>query len=653
MEILAPAGDYDQLVLSIKNGANAVYGGIKVYNARNKAKNFTIDEYNSALSFCRENNAKFYLTLNICMTNEDVYEICELMKKNIISIPDAIIISDIGLYQKLKKIGIHTSYHISTQYGAHNLNDIKYLESIGADRVILARELSLFEIEYIRKNTNMEIEVFIWGSQCMAFSGQCFFCSLLCGGSGNRGKCIALCRDKYSINTTQGDLLYPNDMNAINYASKLKNLGIDSLKIEGRRRPKEETVNAIRNIIKVLETNNDLIDSASTHSYLCGEFPVPNFISVDNLRTNKTKYGLSYMKKVALNKYNVSLELFLHKDNTYGIYIINDNGEGKRFVGKADSILINISLKDQIKKFENNIESLNIFAFKTKISVDIITIHESILQDVEKYLKEKVNAFLGRKSSLYQTDFSIEKLRVDIATPNIKLIDQIHNMGIREIVLEIDDFSKVTDEILAKDYLIFKIPYYFFDSEKEKNIASKLEGKKIMITRISQIDILKNPKRIECDYTINVWNNEIVHILKEKNVDLLTLNIELDLKSNLSIQYDGLDTELIVFGDIPLFSTRHCFNSNFCLRSCGDVKVIKNIDKNLDIKLICGETVRTFYYANKYYVNETNCSTESINWFRYITRTESNDAIIQNIQNLLNKNILEDTFYRNKNEGRK
>lgn len=146
MEILSPAGNNIHINVAIEEKSNAVYGGLKKWNARNNAVNFSIDEYNRNIKKLHENNIKFYLTLNTLMLDEEIENIITLLKSGKIELPDSFIVADIGLILRLKREFPNVDLHISTQFGAHNIEDLIFLEKLGVKRVILARELTLNEI---------------------------------------------------------------------------------------------------------------------------------------------------------------------------------------------------------------------------------------------------------------------------------------------------------------------------------------------------------------------------------------------------------------------------------------------------------------------------------------------------------------------------
>jgi putative protease len=247
-EILSPAGNMDYIKVAINNKVGAVYGGFKFLNARNRAVNFTIEEYNKAILLVHENGIKFYLTLNVLLVDEELESLVDLLLSGTVLLPDAFIVADIGLITRLNKTFPNVAIHLSTQFGCHNIYDVKYANSLHADRVILSRELTREEIERITDQSPIEIECFCWGSQCISFSGMCFWGALLNGGGGNNGKCLIPCRDIYEIGNRSGNMLYLSDLNCVNEIKKIEK--VVSYKIEGRRRPSNEVEAAIMNVIE-------------------------------------------------------------------------------------------------------------------------------------------------------------------------------------------------------------------------------------------------------------------------------------------------------------------------------------------------------------------------------------------------------------------
>lgn len=239
-ELLSPVGDFECLKAAVQNGANSVYLGASSFNARARATNFGNEELLEAIKYAKLRNVSVHLTLNTLIKNEEFENAVNLAIDAYNLGVDAIIVQDLGLATYLLKNYPEIPLHASTQMTAHNLDSVHQLENFGFSRVVLSRELSITEIEYIRKNTKTELEVFIHGALCISYSGQCLLSSMIGGRSGNRGLCAQPCRLPYELvennNKTidKGYLMSPRDNCALEFLPELIKLGIDSFKIEGR-----------------------------------------------------------------------------------------------------------------------------------------------------------------------------------------------------------------------------------------------------------------------------------------------------------------------------------------------------------------------------------------------------------------------------------
>ena len=238
IELLSPAGDMDSLRVAINNGANAVYLGLQNFNARIKADNFTQQNIASVVEYAHLHGIKVYLTVNTLVNNSEIPELIDTIKSAVIAGVDAYIVQDFGVVKILKECFPNITLHASTQMAVHNLYGAKIAEKMGISRVVLSREVKLQDIIDIHKNTNLEIEYFVQGALCVAFSGNCYMSAFNSGDSGNRGMCKQLCRMKYTTDNQTKYYLSPSDLCLINNISTLIDAGVTSFKIEGRlRRP--------------------------------------------------------------------------------------------------------------------------------------------------------------------------------------------------------------------------------------------------------------------------------------------------------------------------------------------------------------------------------------------------------------------------------
>lgn len=259
-ELMAPASSWAMLNAAIQNGADAIYFGIEKLNMRAAAKNFSINELSEIVNACHSKNVKAYLTINSVIQNKELSLLDEILLEAKKTDVDMIICWDNAVIQGCRELDIPIC--ISTQASISNLKSAKFYESLGAKRIVLARECSFEEIVAIKNNVNLEVEVFIHGAMCVAVSGRCFMSHDVFGKSANKGECLQPCRRNYIIKDVENEfefelgedyLLSAKDLCTIEFIDKLIEAKIDSFKIEGRKRSPEyvaKTVSVYREAIE-------------------------------------------------------------------------------------------------------------------------------------------------------------------------------------------------------------------------------------------------------------------------------------------------------------------------------------------------------------------------------------------------------------------
>lgn len=238
MEILAPAGGRDALRAAVFAGADAVYLGGSAFGARAGAKNFTNEELREAAAFCHARGVRVHVTVNTVLKDGELPAVLEFVSF-LCSLPvDAVLVQDMGLFALLRERAPELPLHASTQMSLHTPGGVKLLYELGAERAVLARELSLGEIREIAESCPIEIESFVHGALCMSVSGQCYFSAVLGGRSGNRGMCAQPCRLPFAAPGGTGHDLSLKDLSFIRELKQLEAAGVCSAKIEGRmKRP--------------------------------------------------------------------------------------------------------------------------------------------------------------------------------------------------------------------------------------------------------------------------------------------------------------------------------------------------------------------------------------------------------------------------------
>ncbi len=250
IELLAPAGNFERLKVALLYGADAVYAGGDAFSLRVRAKNFSDDELKRAVEYTHKKNKKFYLTANIILKNEDIDDFILYLKHARDLAPDALIISDPGAFALAKEYAPKIPIHISTQANNTNYMTVNFWHKQGAERVVLARELTLNEIKEIRAKTDpsLELEAFVHGAMCISYSGRCLLSSYMTGRESNLGDCAHPCRWNYTLmeemrpgehfpvfeNERGTFILNSKDLCMLEHIPELISSGVTSFKIEGR-----------------------------------------------------------------------------------------------------------------------------------------------------------------------------------------------------------------------------------------------------------------------------------------------------------------------------------------------------------------------------------------------------------------------------------
>lgn len=243
IELLSPAGSFDRLKIALLYGADAVYFGGRNYSLRANAKNFSLSEIKDACDYAHNLGKKVYVTINIVFHNEDIDGLVDYLRELEKCMVDAIIVSDPLVINIVKENKINIPIHISTQYSSVNYETVNFWKNMGAQRVVLGREASREEIKEIIDKTGVEVETFVHGAMCASYSGRCVLSNYFTNRDANRGGCSQICRwnfdlciDGKKIDTDTGFTMCSKDLCMLEYLSDMIDIGISSLKVEGRMR---------------------------------------------------------------------------------------------------------------------------------------------------------------------------------------------------------------------------------------------------------------------------------------------------------------------------------------------------------------------------------------------------------------------------------
>lgn len=573
VELLAPVGDFECLKAAVQNGADSVYFGGSIFNARASAKNFEKEGLKKAVEYAKLRNVKVDFTLNILIKNNEFEEAAKLANYVYSLGVDAIIVQDLGLAKYLIDNYNDLPIHASTQITAHNLYGVKKLEELGFKRVVLSRELSMREIENICKNTNVEIETFVHGALCISYSGQCLFSSTIGARSGNRGRCAQPCRLPYELHKVnnenkdmiidKGYLLSPRDLCGLKFIPNLIKAGVKCFKIEGRMKTPEyvATVTRIyRKYIDLAQSGKEyIVDDKDIYDLMQvfnrGGFSNGNFDDDPNLeyvyKEKPNNMGIHIGNVCSFNNKSGLITLRLNNKLEIGDKVSTENEEHKYTVSelmiknknikignKNDLVTIgrmkgNIKLGDKIYKLfdkENEKKVLEIINKENKkipLSAMIkIKKGEPIFMEVTSKDNEEGNYF--SMAAFAESDIiPIDAISNPITEERIK--EQINKTTSTPF-----EFESIIIELDNNTY----IPKISAINELRRNCLENLENQ-----------AKKRFKREEKDINKIIKNNNANKNLREninKQTKISLLVNELNLKYN----YDELEKVDCVY--IPL-----------------------------------------------------------------------------------------------------
>jgi len=265
-EVLSPAGDLERLKWALMYGADAVYIGGYNYSLRANANNFSIQDITEGVAFAHSLGKKVYVTVNILFHNEDLEGLTEYLTTLSDIGVDAFIVSDLAVIKRIRELNLKPEIHISTQESSVNKFAVKFWESVGATRVVLARECSKIDILDIKNNTDAELEVFIHGAMCTSYSGRCVLSNYVTKRDSNRGGCSQVCRFIFKTKKYDDFQIASKDLSMIDHIPELVDMGVSSLKIEGRMRSMyyiATVVNTYKNVVTLYKEGkltNDLME---------------------------------------------------------------------------------------------------------------------------------------------------------------------------------------------------------------------------------------------------------------------------------------------------------------------------------------------------------------------------------------------------------
>ena len=590
LELLAPAGSMEALYAAVQNGANAVYLGSGIFNARQGAKNFTPQMLTEAVKYCHVRGVEVHLTLNTLVSDREMSDVCTLIRSAAVSGVDAFIVQDLAVVQLCRQIAPHVPIHGSTQMSIHSLSGVLLCAAMGMTRVVLSRELSRDDIHYITQNSPIEIEVFAHGALCMCYSGQCYLSSAIGGRSGNRGRCAQPCRQSYGYGRWENKHpLSLKDNCLLPYLKELENMGVASIKLEGRMKRPEyvaTVTNVYRRVLDGEPISEEMLCALSaafsrqgfTDGYYAGKTGQAMF------GTREDKYDdakwLASVRATYEAKENplvgISMQAVITEGET-SLTVTDPEGRTCRVTGPGAEVARAIALtEDALRERLSKTGGTPYYLQDFSANIDKgLTISAASINALRRDALNRLTALRARRDTP-----ALRRPTRTVTYPGVKeipapVVQVTTKEQITEKLLKMKPAALyVPLHILAEDpiychelarrvHVAAVLPRIVQDHELER-IKGALRTVKDMGVRdalVGNLGLLMPVReigmRIRGDYGLNIYNSQAVNLMRELELQSVTLSFEMTMPQIRDVS-KAVPCEILVYGRLPLMVTENC-----------------------------------------------------------------------------------------------
>lgn len=576
-EILAPAGSLESLKAAVNCGADAVYIGGKQFSARQNAANFDNAELKQAADLCHLHNIKIYLTVNTIIFDNQVNEFAEFIKNAANAGIDAFIVQDFGAAEIIRNIVPDANIHGSTQMTIHSVKGAQLLKELGFKRVVISRELTEKQIQEIC-STGIETEVFVHGALCMCMSGQCYLSSLIGQRSANRGFCAQPCRLPYSVHKNpQFNGLSLKDLSLVNHLQKLSDIGVFSLKIEGRMKRPEYVAAAVcacRQSLNGQTPDMALLRSIFSRSGFTDGYFTGKFSNMFGSREKEDVIAAKDIlpdirKKYSHEKKSGKLDFYaeIKKDNPVKL-TVSDDCDSVTVTGEIPETAINkpidfTYLERQLSKLGGTIYQFgNLNAdIDDGLSLSAKTINALRRNAVEalnlKSIKRNTPEYICVPLDIDPENKieSLKEIRVRISNQN--QLDAVSEAD--RIIIPTNVFLNNRYENISK--IIIEPPRFIYNEAEIFGVLKKcksLGAEHLMCSNPAYIKIGKELGfKLHGDFGLNTANSYSLNFLKKMNFEDTVLSFEMKLKQISSLR-KAISTGIIAYGYLPVMLTKNC-----------------------------------------------------------------------------------------------
>jgi len=544
-ELLLPAGNIEAFHAAVEGGADAVYLGLKNFNARERADNFTPAQFQTLLREAEKHQVQVYLTLNIVIRNDELSELLDVLYMLSQTDVSAVIIQDWGVYDLVRYHFPKLKVHASTQMGNHNSLGATYSDKLGFERVIFARELTTLEINAIRENSRVDMEMFIHGALCYSFSGMCLFSSYLGGMSANRGRCMQPCRRIYEESGERKHLFSLKDNELIDHIPTILQMGISSLKIEGRLKPAEYVYRVAQAYRMAIDNPGQIPEAKKLLKYDMGRTKTSYFFGGDLSQaiTDNPSTGIFLGRVHEVNPQSFTFPSGEELQTGNRLWIRSSRG-GNRKALKIKSFEKDTNQRFVVHEATDKIQKGDLVYLANLRDKKFADKFEREVKGIKPNMPESLKK--DNLKSIVQPQ-KIQKNQIFARIDSIRWLKKIPMQEIDNLIINLDE--KEWKELDLSAFLVkknahkifFELPRFIPESkigfyrDLFRNIREK-GYRNFMISHLSQKIIIPKASTIATNEHVYTFNDAAIHHLREENIKLFTYPLENDLDNLLSMQ---------------------------------------------------------------------------------------------------------------------
>lgn len=610
MEILSPAGSPEAVRAAVCAGADAVYLGYGSFNARRNAKNFTEEELAAAVSYCHLRGVKLYLTMNTLANDRELPQAAELAAHASSIGVDAVLVQDLGIVRMLRQTVPDLPVHASTQMSVHNLDGVKAAADLGITRVVLARELSGKDIAYICEHSPIEIETFVHGALCMCHSGQCYMSSVIGGRSGNRGLCAQPCRLTYGWGgRADGYPLSLKDASMANHLQEFRQMGVASVKIEGRMKRPEYVWVVTKIYADALREGRDptaeelrrLEHAFSRQGFTDGYFQGKTGPEMFGVRENTPEPKELFAEaRAAYEKGEgpgVPVRFYAMIRPGEPVQVGVEDGEGRVATAAGDTPEVARSRPVTQADVEAQLSKTGGTPYRCEgvrcLVQDGLAVPLSSLNALRRRVLDDLSAqrtaVPQRRTAPYKMGARYENLRGEpLINVSLRKAGQLSFELLRQkpnlIYLPVDEIAaepaKVKEALTREIPVCAVLPRVCFDRELPELLRQLEVCKELGITEVlaGNLGLAKAAEalgfELRGDFGLQLFNSQAAKEYKRLGFKSLTASFELKLAQIRDLA-KVVDTELIAYGRLPLMITENCIIHNHSGRhTCANVNFL-------------------------------------------------------------------------------